>query len=191
MQSPPVESLRPSAPATDLERSRPVTGEVWGPVGTWAGVVATLLVVMTTALVALGYFDLLRGPRLRLTFESSEPWCRRGQTRHGEPALWVRVGVENVGAGPARGCLGRLINVISEDEPRPDIDPVQLRWAGVPRSRAFDAMDMRLGQPGGGEAAVPVMKLGRTVQTASLLRASDSRPMKTILAEPVKGSALQ
>lgn len=28
-----------------------------GPVGTWAGAIATVLVVITTALVALGYFD--------------------------------------------------------------------------------------------------------------------------------------
>lgn len=123
-----------------------MTGLVWGPVGTWAGVVATVLVVITTALVALGYFDFLRGPRLRLTFDTSEPWCRQGRTSHGDPALWVRVGVENVGAGPARGCLGRLIDVTTEDELRPDVDPVQLRWAGMPRSRAFDAMDVRRGQ---------------------------------------------
>jgi hypothetical protein len=30
-----------------------------------AGAVATVLVVITTALVALGYFDSLRGPRIR------------------------------------------------------------------------------------------------------------------------------
>jgi hypothetical protein len=123
-----------------------VTAVVWGPVATWAGVVATLLVVITTALVALGYFDFLRGPRLRLTFETSEPWCRQGKTRHGEPALWVRVGVENLGAGRARGCLGRLIAVASDDEVRRDVDPVQLRWAGMPRSLAFHAMDVRRGQ---------------------------------------------
>jgi hypothetical protein len=32
-------------------------GVEWGPVGTWAGAIATVLVVITTALVALGYFD--------------------------------------------------------------------------------------------------------------------------------------
>jgi hypothetical protein len=31
-------------------------GVEWGPVGTWAGAIATVLVVITTALVALGYF---------------------------------------------------------------------------------------------------------------------------------------
>jgi hypothetical protein len=51
----------------------------WGPVGTWAGAIATVLVVMTTALVALGYFDGIRGPRLRLTLEATEPWCREGK----------------------------------------------------------------------------------------------------------------
>jgi hypothetical protein len=121
-------------------------GVEWGPVGTWAGAIATVLVVITTALVALGYFDGFRGPRLRLTFEATEPWCRQGKTEGDGTALWVRVGVENLGAGPARGCLGRLISVTTNGALRPDVDPVQLRWAGVPRSRAFDPMDLRRDQ---------------------------------------------
>jgi hypothetical protein len=115
-------------------------------VGTWAGAIATVLVVITTALVALGYFDGFRGPRLRLTFEATEPWCRQGKTEGDGTALWVRVGVENLDAGPARGCLGRLISVTTNGALRPDVDPVQLRWAGVPRSRAFDPMDLRRDQ---------------------------------------------
>jgi hypothetical protein len=121
-------------------------GVEWGPVGTWAGAIATVLVVMTTALVALGYFDGFRGPRLRLTFEATEPWCREGKAEGDGTALWVRVGVENLGSSPARGCLGRLISVTTNGELRPDVDPVQLRWAGVPRSRAFDPMDLRRDQ---------------------------------------------
>lgn len=123
-----------------------VTGVVWGPVGTWAGAVATILVVVTAVCAALGLFDSVRGPRVRLTFENTEPWCRQGRTEKEGKALWVRVGVENVGAGPARGCLGRLISVATDGEQRRDVDPVQLRWAGVPRSRAFDSMDLRRGQ---------------------------------------------
>jgi len=98
-------------------------GVEWGPVGTWAGAIATVLVVITTALVALGYFGGFRGPRLRLTFEAIEPWCRQGKTEGDGTALWVRVGVENLGAGPARGCLGRLINVTTNGALRPDVDP--------------------------------------------------------------------
>jgi hypothetical protein len=79
-------------------------------VGTWAGAIATVLVRITTALVALGYFDGLQGPRLRLTFEATEPWCRQGRTEGDGTALWVRVGVENLGAGPAWRRLGRLIS---------------------------------------------------------------------------------
>lgn len=77
----------------------------WGPVGIWAGAIATVLVMITTALVVLGYFDGLRGPRLRLTFEATDHGCRQGRTEGGGIALWVRVGVENLGAGPARGVL--------------------------------------------------------------------------------------
>jgi hypothetical protein len=34
----------------------------------------------------------------------------------------------------------------TDGELRRDVDPVQLRWAGVPRSRAFDSMHVRRGQ---------------------------------------------
>ncbi len=44
------------------------------------------------------------------------------------------------------GVLGRLISVATNGELRPDVDPLQLRWAGVPRSRAFDPMDLRRDQ---------------------------------------------
>jgi hypothetical protein len=64
-----------------------------GPVGTWAGAIDTVLVMITTALVALGYFDGLRGPQLRLTFEATEPWCRQGQDR----------GMRHGPVGPGRG----------------------------------------------------------------------------------------
>lgn len=53
-----------------------------------------MLVVITTALVALGHFDSLRGPRIRLTFEATEPWCRKGETEGEGTALSVRIGVE-------------------------------------------------------------------------------------------------
>ena len=47
-----------------------------------------MLVVITTALVALGFFSSLRGPHIRLTFEPTEPWCRRGETeREGKAQL--------------------------------------------------------------------------------------------------------
>ena len=60
--------------------------------------------------------------------------------------MWIRIGVENRGGGAARGCLGRLLTVSTDGQQRPDVDPVQLRWAGVPRSRAFDAIDLGRGQ---------------------------------------------
>jgi hypothetical protein len=118
----------------------------WGPIGTWAGAGATVLVVIVTALVALGYFDSLHGPRIHITFGATEPWCRRGRLSDGTTGLWIRIGIENTGAMPARGCIGRLITVSTDGAARRDVDPVQLRWAGMPRSRAFDPMDLRLGQ---------------------------------------------
>jgi hypothetical protein len=102
----------------------------WGPVGTWARAGATVLVVIVTVLVAFGYFDAFRRPRIHITFESAQPWCRYGTTEHEGKALWVRIGVENRGAAPARGCGGRLIAVTTDGELRHDVDPVQLGGQG-------------------------------------------------------------
>jgi hypothetical protein len=123
-----------------------IVGLTWGPLGAWAGAATTVLIVVVTILVSLGYFDRLRGPRINLTFESREPWVRFGKTEDAGRALWVRIGVQNVGKGPAKGCVGRLISVQTEGEPRHDVDPVQLRWAGVPLSRAFNPIDLRRDQ---------------------------------------------
>jgi hypothetical protein len=122
------------------------SGIDWGPVSTWFGAVATFLAALVALLVALGLFDSVRGPRLRLTFEDAEPWRRATATAGGGEVLWVRVGVENVGRAPARGCVGRLIGLTTDGVARPDVDPLQLRWAGLPRSRAFDPIDVRRGQ---------------------------------------------
>lgn len=121
-------------------------GIEWGPVAAWAGAIATVLVVITTSLVALGYFDRFRAPRLQVTFSSTEPWVRRGPLHDGTEAQWLRLGVENIGKTAAVGCVGRLSSVRTDGTPRPDIDPVQLRWAGVPRSRGFAPLDLRPGQ---------------------------------------------
>jgi hypothetical protein len=69
-----------------------------GVVGATAG-----LIWISYLLFAAGVFDSLRGPRLRITFQRAEPWCRTGA--QGE--LWVRVAVENAGRAPAHGCVGR------------------------------------------------------------------------------------
>ena len=50
----------------------------WGSVAAWAQAVRTALVVITTSLVALGFFERFRAPQVRLSFEHAEPWCRLG-----------------------------------------------------------------------------------------------------------------
>lgn len=104
----------------------------WGPVGVWAGAIATFLAALIALLGSVGGFDRYRAPRLRLTFEQTEPWCRGGVHPVDGEVLWVRVGVENVGQQPARGCVGRLTGIATDGMPRADVDSVQLRWAGVP-----------------------------------------------------------
>jgi hypothetical protein len=118
----------------------------WGPVSGWAGAIATFLAVVVAILVSLGAFDSVRTPRLRITFENREPWCRTAQLDEEGPAFWVRVGVENVGRRPARGCVGRFMSLATDGVEHEDIDPVQLRWAGRPRSRSFETIDIRPGQ---------------------------------------------
>jgi hypothetical protein len=118
----------------------------WGPVAVWFGGLATLLVAVTALVVAAGGFDWFRRPRLRISFEQGEPWCREVDLSPTEKALWIRVGVENLGSQPARGCVGRLTRVATDGSPRSDVDPVQLPWAGVPRSRSFEPLDLRRGQ---------------------------------------------
>jgi hypothetical protein len=112
----------------------------------WAGAAATVMIVVISALVALGYLERVRGPKLRFTFAMTEPWCREGKAEGASTALWVRVGVENFGHRPARNCVGRLLSVSTKGAMRSDIDPLQLRWAGVPHTRAFAPMDLRRGQ---------------------------------------------
>jgi hypothetical protein len=118
----------------------------WGPAAVWASAVATVLAVLVALLSSLGAFGRFRAPRLRVTFEPIAPWCRTVAQAPDKEILWVRIGVENAGSTTARGCLGRLTGLRSDDVTRTDIDPIQLRWAGVPRSMSFDPVDLRQGQ---------------------------------------------
>jgi hypothetical protein len=118
----------------------------WGPVAVWVGALVSSMAVIVALLGGMGFFARRHRPRPALSFEPRQPWCRT-VSRQSEPeALWVRVAVENHGPSPARGCIGRLVTLDTDDTQRPDIDPVQLRWAGVPRSRSFDPIDIRPGQ---------------------------------------------
>jgi hypothetical protein len=118
----------------------------WGPVAVWVGALTTFLTVVVALLGGLGWFSLPRRPELRMTFEQAQPWCRQVGTGRDPESLWVRVAVQNDGVDPARGCIGRLSSSATDHSARSDIDPVQLRWAGVPRSRSFDPVDLRRGQ---------------------------------------------
>jgi hypothetical protein len=118
----------------------------WGPVAVWVGAVVTFLSVLIALAIALGLFESFRGPRIRITFEQAEPWCRTAALKGGGEAFWIRVGVENIGRKPARSCVGRMISLTTDGVVRPDVDPIQLRWAGVPRARSFDAIDLRRDQ---------------------------------------------
>ncbi|MFD0576920.1 hypothetical protein [Dactylosporangium darangshiense] len=122
----------------------------WGPVAVWVGALISSLAVIVALLGGMGWFARRRQPILSLTFEPEQPWCRRVGRHDGDTgvpdALWVRIAVENHGKSPAYGCIGRLVGLNTDEALRSDIDPVQLRWAGVPRSRSFEPVDIRPGQ---------------------------------------------
>src|SRR5262252_3568133 len=118
----------------------------WGPVSAWVAAVATILATLVALLVAFRVPDAVRAPRLRLTFEAVEPWCRRAALADGRDVYWVRIGVQNVGRDSARGCIGRLLGLTTDGVARADVDPIQLRWAGLPRSKAFEPIDLRRDQ---------------------------------------------
>jgi hypothetical protein len=84
----------------------------WGPVGVWAGAIATAFAVIVALLSSLGLFNRYRRARLVITFEPTQPWCRLVELPNGGT----------------------------------DVDPVQPRWAGVPRSISFEPIDIRPGQ---------------------------------------------
>jgi hypothetical protein len=118
----------------------------YGPIAVWVGALASFLAVVVALLGGTGFFSRHRQPMLRMTFEQAEPWCRQVVPGPDSAVLWVRVAVQNDGVDPARGCIGRLSSSATDHAPRADIDPVQLRWAGVPRAHSFDPFDLRRGQ---------------------------------------------
>jgi hypothetical protein len=113
-----------------------------GSLGVWVGGIATFSAALIALLGSLGRFERVRAPRLELTFDQAEPWCRTDA----DGVVWLRVALRNVGHRPARGCVGRLTAVSTDGRARHDIDPVRLRWAGVPRAWSFELVDVRRGQ---------------------------------------------
>jgi hypothetical protein len=110
----------------------------------WVGPFATLGAVLM-AIFLPRFLAWRERPRLALEFENSEPYVRTTKSHLGDAIRWQRVRVTNVGGRPAESCAGILTHVSTVSVPRPDVDPIQLRWAGVPRSRGFDAINLSPG----------------------------------------------
>jgi hypothetical protein len=111
----------------------------WGPAASWAAAGGTALAAFIALLVAFRVFD---QPRLRMDLKQESPWCRTTDLASGQRAYWVRARVKNEGRGAARGCVGKLVRVKTRGGPQPDIDPLPLRWAGVPREQGFNALTL-------------------------------------------------
>jgi hypothetical protein len=48
----------------------------WGTVAAWARGIAAFLAALVALSAAAGVFSSFRAPRLRITFEHTQPWCR-------------------------------------------------------------------------------------------------------------------
>jgi hypothetical protein len=113
----------------------------WGPVSSWVAATVTFLAVMV-ALFGQRMWECWRRPRLEITFDHAEPFCREAPLQGGKQSYWVRVKVQNRGADPARSCVGKLSKAYTAGRFRADRDPVQLRWCGVPYDRGFEPVHL-------------------------------------------------
>jgi hypothetical protein len=113
----------------------------WGPVSSWVAGVATVVAVVV-ALLGWRVRDFLQQPRLKITFDQAEPFCRETLLSDGRQSYWVRVKVQNRGKDPARECVGKLSKVYTGGRFRDDRDPLQLRWCGVPDHRGFEPIHL-------------------------------------------------
>jgi len=110
------------------------------------GTVGAVLV----ALLGPTLWNWWQSPRLQISFERQEPYCRDTPLiieNHGAKSTvdshWVRVKVTNKGRGIAKACKGKMIAVYKDDGAlRQDRDPMQLRWAGVPWEQSLEPLDL-------------------------------------------------
>ena len=100
------------------------------------------MLAVLVALFGWRLWDWLRRPQLRIIFEQAEPFCRKTELSNGRDGCWVRVRVENTGVEPARACVGKLTKTYSNGQVRQDMDPMQLRWCGVPDGRGFEPIHL-------------------------------------------------
>ena len=113
-------------------------------VAQWLGPAATFSAVLV-ALFGPQWWGWWRQPKLTLEFEPGEPCVRTTELTNGVLTEWTRVRVRNTGRTSAQRCVPMLVRVASNGAERKDIDPIQLRWAGIPRSRGFDPVNLARG----------------------------------------------
>jgi len=117
----------------------------------WQLVTAAVAAAATFAAVLVALLgwrlnDWLRKPRLAISFEKGPPWCRWTTLASKRRAYWVRLQVRNNGVNPARACVGKVTRVNAATGLSDDIDPLQLRWCGVPDRIGFDPIHLAKNQ---------------------------------------------
>ena len=86
-----------------------------------------------------------RKPRLEISYEPREPYCRyTWLLERGNPeSHWVRVKVTNGGRGTAKRCKGKMIAVYRADGSlREDRDSMLLHWAGMLPEQGLEPLDL-------------------------------------------------
>lgn len=115
-------------------------GVAWESVVSGVGAFAAAIAALFISLV----LPWLRRPKLSAKFANEEPFRRTTQLVSGQAAYWVRILVTNEGATAARLCTGRIGRVF--DASGASIDPMQLRWCGLPDARGFEPISLARGQ---------------------------------------------
>ena len=73
----------------------------WGPVAAWLGATATFFVALIALLASFDVFERFQRPRLQVSFEEREPWCRAGPKGCGCASAW-----RTAGSGPRAAASG-------------------------------------------------------------------------------------
>lgn len=106
----------------------------------------SIFVGIVAVLAGFGVFQIHRRPKLKLSFQEMEPWCRTTEVEPGRRAYWIRLVVENARGEPAEGLIAKAMEVRTGGALRADLDPMRLRWATAEGPEGFRPISLRNGE---------------------------------------------
>lgn len=114
-------------------------------VSSWLAAAATFIAALV-ALFGWRFVDWFRQPKLTMSFAESPPCYRFTDLSVGKRGFWIRVRVQNDGRSAAHGCIAKVTRVYDKKGHQSDIDPMQLRWCGVPDALGFEPITLARSQ---------------------------------------------